>query len=330
MRLGRTSYELNNTTEPKEEKDITNILETVSETVVGISKIKNTGDTIFLSNGATSMGLGTGVIINEKGYILTNSHVSGEKKSSCYVTLKDGRNYNGTVIWSDSDIDISVVKISVDSLKATELGDSDNVKLGEKVYAIGNPVGFEFQRTVTSGIISAIDRSIKIEEENKVSYMEDLIQTDATINPGSSGGPLINENGEFIGINTVKITSAEGIGFAIPINTIKPIIEKIINNNTTDTASLGIFAYDKNVLPYLDTALKLENGIYIADVKNNSAAYNAGLQKGDIILNADGQELNKMSQLREYIYSKNPGDTIKISLKRGNIPLNYDIVLGKK
>lgn len=115
-------------------------------------------------------------------------------------------------------------------LKYLNLGDSDNVKLGQKTYAIGNPIGVEFQRTVTSGIISGKDRTVKIEEEKKESYMEDLLQTDATINPGNSGGPLINEEGVLIGINTVKIEDAEGIGFAVPINIIKPVIESFTNS----------------------------------------------------------------------------------------------------
>ena len=121
----------------------------------------------------------------------------------------------GSVVWADSDLDLAIVKINASKLKYLNLGDSDNVKLGQIAYAIGNPIGVEFQRTVTSGIISGVNRTIKIEDENGETYMEDLLQTDATINPGNSGGPLINENGEVIGINTVKIEEAEGIGFAV-------------------------------------------------------------------------------------------------------------------
>lgn len=322
----KTSYEVE---ELNEENEL-NIIEEVTNTVVGISKIKDVGDTIFLSDGATSIGLGTGIIISENGYILTNAHVSGEKGETCYVTLEDGRNFNSNVVWSDTDIDLAIVKISAISLKYAELGDSDSIKLGERVYAIGNPIGFEFQRTVTAGVISAIDRSIKIDEDNKSSYMEDLIQTDATINPGSSGGPLINVDGQVLGINTVKITSAESIGFAVPINIIKPIINKILENENFETASLGIFAYDKNVLPYLDKDLKLQNGIYVADVRYGSAASNAGLQKKDIILKIDNLELEKMSDLREYIYSKNPGDNVTLSVKRGSVQMDLNIALGKK
>lgn len=210
----------------QESKTIADVIEETSQAVVGISKLKENGNSIFLKDGAKQLGLGTGILVSEDGYILTNQHVSGATYSTCYVTLENGKEYNANVVWSDTDLDLSILKINMKGLPYLKLGDSDKIRTGEKVYAIGNPIGFEFQRTVTSGIISAVDRTIKIEEEEKQSYMEDLIQTDATINPGNSGGPLINPEGEVIGVNSVKITSAEGIGFAIPINIVKPIIEK--------------------------------------------------------------------------------------------------------
>lgn len=214
------------------------------------------------------------------------------------------------------------------------LGDSDKIKVAEQVYAIGNPIGFEFQRTVTSGIISGLNRTIKIEEDNKTSYMEDLIQTDATINPGNSGGPLININGEVLGINSVKITSAEGIGFSIPINIIKPIIEKLTSTGECITPSLGVFAYDKNIVPYinqeLDQNIKLDKGIYIADVTKNSPAEKVGVKRGDILLEIDGIELEKMSELRTYIYGKNVGEKVNIKLVRSNKEYQISVTLAKK
>lgn len=160
--------------------------------------------------------------------------------------------------------------------------------------------------------------------------MSDLIQTDAGINPGNSGGPLILENGEVIGINSVKIDTAEGIGFAIPINVIKPVIEKIIQNGTFDEATLGIFAYDKNVIPYLDSGLKFENGIYVAKVKDGGAAQSAGIKEGDIITQIDGKILNKMNELREYIYTKNPEDEITLNILRNNKEIQVNVKLNKK
>ena len=196
----------------QESQTISDMLEKVSQSVVGISRIKTHSNSIFSSNGSINeLGLGTGIIVSNNGYILSNCHVTGEKSATCYVTLENGYTYEGSVVWCDSDLDLSITKIDAINLKYATIGDSSSLKSGETVYAIGNPIGYEFRRTITSGIISATNRTIKIEENNSVSYMTDLIQTDASINPGNSGGPLINPAGEVIGINTVKITTAEGI-----------------------------------------------------------------------------------------------------------------------
>lgn len=179
-------------------KNVADILEKTMESVVGISKLKDNGSSIFSTNTETSLGLGTGVIISENGYILSNEHVTGAKYSTCYITLENSKKYDGTVVWSDSDLDLSITKIETENLKYINLGDSSKIRVGETVYAIGNPIGFEFRRTVTSGIISSKNRTIKLEENDNISYMSDLIQTDATINPGNSGGPLIYPNGDVI------------------------------------------------------------------------------------------------------------------------------------
>lgn len=314
----------------KNNETVTDMLSNLSSSVVGISKIENTGNSIFSWDNINNLGLGTGVIVAENGYILTNAHVSGEKYSKCYVTLIDGKTYNGQVVWSNMDIDMSVVKINQKGLTAAKLGDSDKIEVGETVYAIGNPIGYEFQRSVTSGIISALNRTIKFEENNEEIYMEDLIQTDATINPGNSGGPLINIDGEVIGINGVKITSAEGISFAIPINTVKSVIDSFKNNGRFEEASLGIFAFDKNVLGYIDENLRFSEGIYVEKVNKNSAAEEAGLRKGDIILSIDGKNLERMCDLRCYIYTKKPGDKVKLKIQRNYREIEVAATLKKK
>ena len=298
------------------------MIEEVSNCVVGISKLRNNGSSIFLKDGTTKLGLGTGMIVSEDGYILTNEHVSGSKYSNCYVTLENGKNY--------TDLDLSIIKINVKGLPYVTLGDSSSTKVGETVYAIGNPIGFEFQRTVTSGIISARDRTIKIEEEEKSSYMEDLIQTDATINPGNSGGPLINVEGKVIGVNSVKITSAEGIGFATPINLIKPILKSYTEEGNFEEASLGIYAYDKEVIPYLDGSINIENGIYVIDVTKGGAAENAGIKPNDVITKIDGKAINKMTELRSYVYTKKPEDEVELQVLRRGITTIIKAKLGKK
>ena len=313
-----------------ESKQIADIVEEVTSCVVGISKIKNAGNTIFLKDGASSLGLGTGVIISENGYILSNQHVTGEKYSNCYVTLENGKTYTANVVWSDSDIDLSISKINIKGLPYAKFGDSDNIRVGEKVYAIGNPIGYEFQRTVTSGIISAVNRTIRIDEDDKTSYMEDLIQTDATINPGNSGGPLINADGNIIGITSVKITSAEGIGFAVPINVIKPIIEKFEKEGKFEEAFLGIFAYDKEVIPYLNSSINFDKGIYVGQISLDSPAKKTNLKIGDIILKIDNLELNKMCDLRCYIYTKSPGEEVELTVYRNGKEQKISVKLGTK
>lgn len=319
----------------KENETITQMLERVNESIVGISKLKNTGNSIFVENSTSKLGLGTGMIVSENGYILTNEHVSGGKYSNCFITLPTGKSYQGNVVWASTDLDLSIVKINAKNLQYVSLGDSEQVKLGQTVYAIGNPIGFEFQRTVTAGIVSATNRTIIINEEDeqenkKSSYMEDLIQTDATINPGNSGGPLINESGDVIGINSVKITSAEGIGFAVPINTVKNIIYSFTTTGSFTEAYLGIFAYDKNVIPYLDNNLELNQGIYVVQVNTNSAAELYGIKEKDILLEVDGIALEKMCDLRCYIYTKKPGDKIIFKILRNRREMQIEVELQKK
>lgn len=311
-------------------KTVADVLENTMESVVGISKLKDNGISIFSSNNETLLGLGTGLIVTESGYILSNEHVTGGKYSTCYITLENGKKYDGKVVWSDTDLDLSITKIDAKGLKYITLGDSSNIKVGESVYAIGNPIGFEFRRTVTSGIISAKNRSIKLEENNNISYMSDLIQTDATINPGNSGGPLIYPNGEVIGINTVKISSAEGIGFAIPINVVKGVIESFKNTGSFEQTTIGIYAYDKDVIPYLNSNINFSEGIYIAEITKNGPAESAGLKQGDIIKEIDSKKLSTMNNLREYIYTKKVGDIVNLQISRGKINRSIDVTLGKK
>lgn len=312
----------------QESETTADMLEKLSKSVVGISKIKNHSNSIFHSSGSVNeLGLGTGIIVSSNGYILSNCHVTGEKLSTCYITLANGYTYEGSVVWCDSDLDLSLTKIDSINLPYATIGDSSTLKSGESVYAIGNPIGYEFRRTITSGIISATNRTIRIDENNNVSYMTDLIQTDASINPGNSGGPLISASGEVIGVNTVKITSAEGIGFAVPINVVKPVIEKFVNENKFDEAYLGIYAYDKEVIPYFDSTSNFTSGIYIVLIKEDSPAISTGIQTGDIITSIDGKSINNMIELREYIYTKSPGDTISLEINRGYITRMFEITL---
>lgn len=295
--------------------------------IVGISKLKQSGSSIFVGQAEQKLGLGSGVVITDNGYILTNQHVAGNKYSSCYVTLEDGKIYDGNVVWSDSNIDLAIVKINKANLEYLELGDSDTIGLAEEVYAIGNPLGMDFQKTVTKGIISSLNRTIKIEGEKENVYMEDLIQTDATINEGNSGGALINQEGKLIGINSVKISDAEGIGFAVPVNIVKPIINQLINEGKFDEAWLGIYGYDKEAIPYLDANIEIESGIYVAQVALDGPLANLDIKEGDIITKVDNTEINKMNDLKKYIYEKNPEDIIQLFVQRNGKESTVEVKL---
>lgn len=324
-RTGTSSTNIN-----ENDESIENIIAETNYSVVGISKIEDVGDSVFSENAIEKLGLGTGIIVSSKGYIITNMHVSGDKYSNCYVTLENGNSYKANVVWADSTLDLSILKINIEGMRSAKLGDSSKVKTGQTVYAIGNPIGYEFQRTVTSGIISAESRTLKFKENNTDILMTDLIQTDADINPGNSGGPLINTKGEVIGINSLKIDSAEGIGFAVPINIIKPIIEKFDKTGKFEEPTIGISGYDKNVIPYLDKDISITSGVYVENIVKGSPAEQKGILKGDIILKIDDKEINTMNELKEYVYSKYPGDEVNLSIKRNGISKNVKINLGKK
>ena len=324
-RTGTSSTNIN-----ENDESIENIIAETNYSAVGISKIEDVGDSVFSENAIEKLGLGTGIIVSSKGYIVTNMHVSGDKYSNCYVTLENGNSYKANVVWADSTLDLSILKINIEGMRSAKLGDSSKVKTGQTVYAIGNPIGYEFQRTVTFGIISAESRTLKFKENNTDILMTDLIQTDADINPGNSGGPLINTKGEVIGINSLKIDSAEGIGFAVPINIIKPIIEKFDKTGKFEEPTIGISGYDKNVIPYLDKDISITSGVYVENIVNGSPAEQKGILKGDIILKIDDKEINTMNELKEYVYSKYPGDEVNLSIKRNGISKNVKINLGKK
>ena len=305
------------------------MLENITQSVVGVSKLSSTGGSILNNVKSDDLGLGTGIIVSSNGYILSNCHVTGEKYSNCYVTVNENT-YNGTVQWSDVNLDLSIIKIGANDLTYVSFGDSSSIKVGENVFAIGNPIGYEFRKTVTSGIISALNRTIKIDENDSTSYISDLIQTDATINPGNSGGPLVSATGKVIGINTVKITSAEGIGFAVPINVVKPVVESFKQRGSFDEATLGIYAYDGEVAGYLNLKNRLNNGIYVSKVNTNGPAASAGLKEGDLICSVDGKSLNTINDLREFIYGKKPGDEVVLEVVRGENSRFVNVVLGKK
>lgn len=296
-----------------------------TSSVVGIAVKQNSGNKIAttLDN---SWSIGSGCILDSKGYIVTNYHVIGNVKDDIYVTLYGGEVIKGRAIWSNKNLDLAVIKIDVAGLPAAIMGDSDSLRIGEKAIAIGNPLGFEFQGTLTSGVISGLNRSIEVEGN----YMEDLIQTDASINSGNSGGPLMNGKGEVIGINTVKVASAEGIGFAIPVNQIKPIIEKIKENGEFKEPYLGLLGYDRAITSSFASKIIIDTGIYVYDVENGSPAYKSGIEKGDIILSFDDLSLDTLCKMRTILFSKDIGEKIRVKILRDGEIKDLIVTVGIK
>ncbi|HOM01585.1 MAG TPA: trypsin-like peptidase domain-containing protein [Acetivibrio sp.] len=319
-----------NNSDDKTNNTIQSVAESASKAVVGISVLKVDSSSIFNPNAADRWGVGSGVIVTSDGYILTNHHVAGGKSKRIVVSLIDGKNLDGVTVWSDSVLDLAVVKIEAQGLPTIPLGDANSLKVGETAIAIGNPLGLQFQRTVTSGIISALNRTIEVDTEQGINYMEGLIQTDASINPGNSGGPLLNSKGEVVGINTVKVASAEGIGFAVPINVAIPIINKFASTGEFIEPYLGVFAYDKDIIPYIDGSVKVQNGVYVANVDENGPAYKSGIRVGCIMTQIDGEEISTMMQLRCVIYSKKPGDVVTIKHISEGKPQTVQIKLAAK
>lgn len=259
-------------------------------------------------------GSGSGIIISTDGYIVTNEHVV-EDATEISVILNTGEEYTATLIDADDKSDLAVLKIDKNGLVPANLGNSENLEVGELVVAIGNPLGQELFGTVTDGIVSAVNRTMTVENRTY-----NLIQTNAAINPGNSGGALVDRFGNVIGINTIKLsnTEVEGIGFAIAISEAKPIISDLMNNGYVSGRPLvGI------------TVTENRNGLSVYSIAEGSGAQNAGIQVGDLIVKADGKAINTSDQLNELRDLKQPGETITLTVIRNGELQDIKVVLGE-
>ena len=324
------------------------IVEKLLPSVVGIeSKFKvtkqsNNGGFFFGFGGYndqptdyTATAAGTGVILTEDGYIVTNAHViydsenGGGKAESVSIILEDDEKHDAELVGYDIDCDIAVLKIDEKGLSAAEFGDSDSLRLGESVIAIGNPLGFELKDTVTGGMVSGLNRDITINDRAMT-----LIQTDAAINNGNSGGPLINKYGQVIGINSSKYSSSwgsneatiEGIGFAIPSNVVSSIVDDLMNFGfVTGKPQLGISC--QNVTETISEMYDMPVGVYIVSVSENSAAEKAGLQKGDIITGIDGKDISTVDELNAKKNKHSAGDEIELTYIRDGEEKTAKVIL---
>lgn len=304
--------------ETKTVKSAEDMLEHALKSVVGISTADHSE-----RESEQILYMGSGVIVSEDGYIITNHHVIGARPGRIEVTLSDGKTAEGKTVWSDAALDLAVIKIPGSGYVYSEMGDAKNLRVGESVMAIGNPLSLQFERTVTAGIVSAVGRSIDVENDDGESYyMEDLIQTDASINPGNSGGPLLDSEGNIVGINTVKVSTAEGMGFAVPVNVCVPIIERLRMKGEFITPYLGLYAYTPAAARYFGNKESIGEGIFAAKLDPDGPAFKSGLRYGDIIMEVNGKKVSTMLDLREELYRFQSGDTVEIKYKRGK---NYKI-----
>ncbi|MBS3754578.1 MAG: Do family serine endopeptidase [Desulfobacterales bacterium] len=264
--------------------------------------------------------LGSGVIIDgEHGYILTNSHVI-VKSGKVSAVLKDGREFSAEIVGADPESDLAVLQIETkEPLPAIEMGNSDDLMIGETVIAIGNPFGFS--HTVTTGVISAVNRSFKAEDR----VFRDFIQTDASINPGNSGGPLLNINGELIGVNTAIYRNAEGIGFAIPINRARKIVSDLIAYGEVIHAWIGLFVQDldRNMADYFD--LETGTGVAVQNVAPDSPADQAGIREGDIVLSIHGEPIKSISDYKAAMRGFGKGDRIRVKVRQKGTQKQVDV-----
>lgn len=262
---------------------------------------------------------GSGVILSADGYIVTNNHVvEGARKVT--VALPDGRRAEAQVVGTDVLYDLAVVKIGALNLKPAKFGDSDALKVGELAVAIGNPVGPAFERTVTAGVISGLNRAVQLPQTD---YILELVQTDAAINPGNSGGPLCNARGEVIGINTVKITvpNVEGLGLAIPSKTVLRVVNDLMKHGRVIRPWLGIY-----FLPAEEAGIS--NGLLIYKLVPGGPAIRAGLKAGDVVLAVSGREVQSLAELRSALDQHRPGDQIKVTVSRDGKTIEVAVTLG--
>jgi serine protease Do len=273
-----------------------------------------------------SEGLGSGVIVSPEGYILTNNHVV-DGATNVEVVLSDRREYKARVIGTDDKTDVALVKIDAGNLPAITIGDSDRVEVGDYALAVGNPFGVG--QSVTLGIVSATHRGMR----NEIEGYEDFIQTDAAINPGNSGGALVNDRGELIGINTAIIAHGsegnQGIGFAVPVNLARNIMDQILKNGKVTRARLGILPQDVTPTIARQFGVKDSQGALVGEVEANSPAQTAGLKNGDIILDVNGHSVYDANQLRNMISSMQPNTNISLKIWRDGAQRTLPVTLGE-
>lgn len=299
----------------KEESAIIDVVEKTSSSVVAIGatqRVFNPFDPFSVPRNQSST-IGTGFVVSDKGIVVTNKHVVADSNTRYTVITKDGKKFEVRKIYRDPVLDLAIVQVDGSDLKALDLGDSSKLKVGQTVVAIGNALG-RFTNTVTTGIVSGLGRRVVAGDpfSGTAESLDNLIQTDAAINPGNSGGPLLNSGGQVIGVNVATTEGAQNIGFAVPINSVKAIVDEFVEKGSVSRPMLGI----RYRFISRDVALMNEvpQGAYIQEVVLGSAADKAGIKEGDIVTKVDGKNVDSESKISEAISSKKTGDKLDLTI----------------
>ena len=309
----------------EEESAIIEVVESASSSVVSIV-VKQVSYDFFSGPSLTEAGIGTGFIVDSSGIIVTNSHVVSDSSGEYSVVLKDGTTYEVEKIHLDRVSDLAIVEVTARNLPVLELADSDKLKVGQKAIAIGNALG-KFQNTVTAGIVSGIGREITASGGfgSQASFYEEVIQTDAALNPGNSGGPLLDLSGQVIGINVATTPSADNISFAIPSNTLKPLLETFLAKGRIIRPYMGV-SYQV-VTEEISKLRDMPQGAFISRVYNGSPADKAGLKRGDIITSFNNVTLDDRNTLARLVNRSSVGETVELSVDREGKSLNVYVRL---
>ncbi len=311
----------------EEESTVIDVIDIASPGVVSVV-VKTVGYDLFSGPFSVEDGVGTGFIVESSGVVVTNSHVVDQVEGEYSIVLKDGTTYEVKKVHLDQLTDLAILEIEATNLPTISLGDSDSLRVGQTAIAIGNALG-KFDNTVTVGVVSGIARELTATSSfgaDPKTY-ESVIQTDAALNPGNSGGPLLNSAAQVIGINVATTVGAENIGFAIPVNTLKPLLESFLQEGRIVRPYLGV-AYTV-ITKDVATVKRLPEGAFVQQVLKDSPADKAGIKAGDIISNLDGVEVNEGSSISTIVNKRKVGDKIEVLLDRGGEKLTIEIELSE-
>lgn len=301
----------------KKYASVVDLAQNVMPAVVGVSCV----------NG-TEQSVGSGVCVASGGYILSNSHVI-TNKNNITLYLCDGTTCGAKYVWGDDSQDIAIIKATC-TLPYLPMGTNDDISVGQDVVAVGTPLSLLLKHSFTKGIVSALNRTLKVQGMAGESCMQNLIQHDASLNPGNSGGPLLNLNGEVVGINTLKISGGEGIGFAIPVKSISSLFNNIVASKTSyETPYLGAYGYDSEIAEF-NKLTTSKSGFYVENIASNSPLKIAGVQSGDVIISLNGMAIKNALDLRNELYKYTGGSRVKIGFLNNGGYCEKEVTLSKK